>query len=59
MNLKIWHKLALILIAITTLTVVMSIGLSQRSFKNGFANYLYQQQQRRLENLSNNLLAVY
>ncbi len=59
MNLKIWHKLALILIAITTLTVVMSIGLSQRSFKNGFANYLYQQQQRRLENLGNNLLIAY
>lgn len=59
MNLKIWHKLALILIAITTLTVVMSIGLSQRSFKQGFFDYLYQQQQRRLENLGNNLLTAY
>lgn len=59
MNLKIWHKLALILIAITTLTVVMSIGLSQRSFKKGFLDYLYQQQQRRLENLGNNLLMAY
>ncbi len=58
MNLKIWHKLALILISITTLTVVMSIGLSQHSFKEGFLDYLYQQQ-RRLTNLGKNLLIAY
>jgi len=59
MNFKIWHKLAILLIATTTLTLVIGIGLSQRSFKSGFMDYLQRQEQRRLEGVANNLLQAY
>jgi two-component system, OmpR family, sensor histidine kinase BaeS len=59
MKFKIWHKLALLLISITTLTVVIGIGLSQYSFKSGFIDYLHQQEQRRLDILANTLLSAY
>ncbi len=59
MNFKIWHKLALLLIIVTTLTVIIGIGLSQLSFKSGFKDYLNKQEQRHLTNLSNNLLTAY
>ncbi len=59
MNLKIWHKLALILLVMTTVSVVIGVGLSQRSFKHGFLEYIYQQEQRRLAVLGNNLVMAY
>ena len=59
MNLKIWHKLALILLTMMTLSVVIGVGLSQRSFKSGFLDYLYQQHQHRLSVLGNQLIANY
>ena len=59
MNLKIWHKLAMLLLATTSLTIVISIGLSQQSFKKGFQDYLQRQEQRRLEVLSENLIEAY
>ena len=59
MNFKIWHKLAILLIATTTLTLVIGIGLSQRSFKSGFLDYLQRQEQRRLEGVANHLLQSY
>jgi len=59
MKFKIWHKLALLLVSITTLTVVIGVGLSQYSFKSGFFDYLSQQEQRRLGNLANTLVLAY
>jgi two-component system, OmpR family, sensor histidine kinase BaeS len=59
MKFRIWHKLALLLITITTLTVVFGLSLSHYSFRNSFYDYLSQQEQRRLTNLSNSLLLAY
>ena len=59
MNFKIWHKLAFLLITVTTLTVMIGIGLSQLSFKSGFMDYLNKQEQRHLTNLGNTLLTAY
>lgn len=59
MNFKIWHKLAVLLIATTSLTIIIGIGLSQLSFKRGFLEYLQHQENRRLEILANNLLMAY
>lgn len=59
MNFKIWHKLALLLITTTSLTIVIGIGLSQLSFKSGFIDYLQQQKNRRLQLLGNDLLVAY
>lgn len=59
MHFKIWHKLALILIATTSLTVAISIVLFQRSFKESFLDYLHQQEQRRLIKISNHLIPGY
>ncbi len=59
MNFKIWHQLAFLLITVTTLTVVIGVGLSQLSFKSGFIDYLNKQEQRHLTNLGNNLLSAY
>lgn len=59
MHFKIWHKLALILIATTSLTVVISIVLFQQSFKSSFLDYLHQQEQRDLIQISNHLILAY
>jgi len=59
MNIKIWHKLAILLLATTSLTIVIGIGLSQQSFKRGFQDYLQHQEQRRLEVLAQNLISAY
>jgi len=59
MNFKIWQKLALLLLTTTSLTLVIGIGLSQRSFKSGFMDYLQRQEFRRLEILGSNLLVAY
>jgi len=59
MNFKIWHKLALLLVATTTLTIMIGIGLSQRSFKSGFQEYLHRQEQRRFKDIAGNLLMTY
>ena len=59
MKFKIWHKLAVLLIATTSLTIVIGIGLSQLSFKSGFLDYLQHQENRRLQILGSNLLTAY
>lgn len=59
MNIKIWHKLAILLLATTSLIIVIGIGLSQQSFKHGFQDYLQRQEQRRLEVLAQNLISAY
>lgn len=42
-----------------TMAVVISTALSQYSFKKSFLEYVEQQEQRKLENLGNSLLAQY
>lgn len=59
MNLKIWHKLAMLLLLTTSLTIVIGIGLSQQSFKRGFHDYLQRQELRRVSVLSENLIEAY
>lgn len=59
MKFKIWHKLTILLIATTSLTIVIGIGLSQHSFKSGFLDYLQRQENRRLQILSSDLLTAY
>ena len=59
MNFKIWHKLAILLLATTSLTIIIGIGLSQQSFKSGFQDYLQHQEQRRLKVLTENLIEAY
>lgn len=59
MTFKIWHKLALLLIVTITLSVVISTGLSQLSFKSSFLEYVERQEQQELDNLANNLLIAY
>ncbi len=59
MTFKIWHKLALLLVVTITLSVLISTGLSQLSFKNSFEEYVEQQEQRELDSLAKNLLLSY
>ncbi len=59
MHFKLWHKLALILIATTSLSVVISIVLFQQSFKDSFLDYLHQQEQQRLIKISSHLVLTY
>ncbi|MBF0264490.1 MAG: HAMP domain-containing protein [Gammaproteobacteria bacterium] len=59
MHLKIWHKLALILIICSLLSLAIGLGLSHHHFKQSFIDYLQQQENKRLDLLSKDLLQAY
>jgi len=56
---KVWHKLALILIITTSLSISISVILFQYHFKKSFLDYLHQQEQRRIELIADNLIIQY
>jgi two-component system sensor histidine kinase BaeS len=59
MTFKLWHKLALTIISITSIILILALFLSQQSVKSGFLEYINGIEARKLQRLSNRLINDY
>ncbi|MFK8067663.1 MAG: ATP-binding protein [Gammaproteobacteria bacterium] len=59
MKIRIWHKLALVLILTTTLVIAIAFVLAQISFREDFSGYLKEQEKNQVELLSERLAEGY
>jgi two-component system sensor histidine kinase BaeS len=59
MNLRIWHKVALILVVTSSIVLLFTLLLAQQSFKHTFLNYLNQKEQNRVQPLITQLADYY
>ena len=56
---KLWHKIALTIIGITSVILILALVLSQQSVKTGFLAYLNDIEESRIKDLSNRLINQY
>lgn len=59
MKIRIWHKLALVLLLTTTLVISIAFILAQLSFRQDFSGYIKGQQERQVHLLSERLTEGY
>lgn len=59
MKIRIWHKLALVLIATVTAVILLTFFLAQSNFRSNFSDYLKEQEQRRVQLISERLSGAY
>ncbi len=59
MKIRIWHKLALVLLLTTTLVISIAFVLAQLSFRQDFSGYIKGQQERQVQLLSERLVENY
>ncbi len=59
MKIRIWHKLALVLLLTTTLVIAIAFFLAQISFREDFSGYLKEQEKNQVELLSERLAEGY
>lgn len=59
MKIRIWHKLALVLLITMAAVIVVTFVLTQLNFRHGFSGYLKEQEQRYIQLLSERLIEDY
>ncbi len=59
MTFKLWHKLALTIVGITSVILILALILSQQSVKTGFLDYLNEVEESRIDDLSIRLINDY
>jgi two-component system sensor histidine kinase BaeS len=59
MKLRIWHKVALILVITSSIVLLFTLLLAQQSFKHTFLNYLNQKELQRIQPLITQLADYY
>lgn len=59
MKIRIWHKLALVLIFTVTAVILLTFFLAQSNFRSNFSDYLKEQEQRRVQLISERLSGAY
>lgn len=56
---RIWHKLALVMVTTMAFVIVVSFVLAQINFRHDFSGYLKDQERRHVETLTERLVEVY
>lgn len=59
MKMRIWHKLALVLVITTAFVISVSFVIAQINFRHDFSGYLKEQEQRYIDSLSEQLVEAY
>ncbi len=56
---RLWHKLVLTIIGITSVVLILALYISDQSVKKGFLSYINQVESNRLDGLAQNLVGGY